>query len=382
MPYTTFSYRGTWTNPVTGASPSYNWRVAKQYIGPGDANNISGLTVTVKASGGDFTTIQDAINYFKGKTVSGTCYINIDPGTYDEQLVINNINLGGTLMIRGDTRLLAGLYYVNGVINYHTIENAGSGRFTITRGGTGNKVLTIAGSAANPDFDADGWAAGDTVLVYSGTTPNVVSEFTLTAVSNNTLTASIAWPDPDPGTSGAGYTIVLQPRVRLRKTTPNMHGVYILGQTTIYLSGLYIYHDTTAYCPIYIGSNAFVTYYGMLLRGGSYSIFVSEKSTFSIAGSVSRITMVDSALGVGLQSSATANLGSSALIKVNTSYGYFSGYVSMLWAQYSIAIKCPVGYYAYGGSLIYSQYAQQIGCVATHSPTVNTVGNANAYIVG
>jgi len=91
---------------------------------------------------------------------------------------------------------------------------------------------------------------------------------------------------------------------------------------------------------------------------------------------------VDSALGVGLQSSATANLGSSALIKVNTSYGYFSGYVSMLWAQYSIAIKCPVGYYAYGSGFIFALYAQQIGCVATHSPTVNTVGNANAYIAG
>lgn len=343
------------------------------------AKHVHNLTVTVKAAGGDFTTIQGAINYFQGKTVTGDNYIQIDPGTYDEHLNIANINLAGTLIIQGDTRVLAGLYYVNGVVNYHTLTNAGSGTFTITRGGAGNTVLTVAGSTGNPDFDADGWASGDKVLVYTGTTPNTIAEMTLTGVSNNTLTASGAWADPGAGTSGAGYTIVLQPNVQIAPSSPSTQLLNVSAQKIVRIIGLYLYHNTASYMPLNIGGGSVVQYRGVVTRGGYYSVALSN-SELTPAASGYRITFMDSASGVSAQNGSIASIHYSSLVKVNTNYGFFAGYNALMWCTYCIAIKCPVGYYAYGMSLIYAVYSQTIGCVATHSPTTNTVGNANSYV--
>jgi hypothetical protein len=79
---------------------------------------LDGVTKTVKAAGGDYTTIQDAIDFFSGGKLVTDCTIEVDAGTYSEALTISSdLHTTGSseLLIEGDTRDLAGLSYVNGV---------------------------------------------------------------------------------------------------------------------------------------------------------------------------------------------------------------------------------------------------------------------------
>lgn len=344
------------------------------------AKHVHNQTVTVKASGGDFTSIQSAIDFFVGKTVTGKNVIAIDPGTYDEQLVIEAINLNGDLKLIGDTRGLAGVSWVNGVVNYHTMANGGSGTFTITRGGAGNTVLTVAGSTTNPDFDADGWVSGDKVLVYTGTTPNTIVEMTLASVSNNTLTATGAWPDPAPATSGAGYTIALQPSVKIIPSAPSTYALLIrrIGKVTI--QGIYIYHNTASIIAWFMDT-ALVLYSGVLTRGGDFAVAVLAGSDFNCPTGSARLTMMDSNAGIEIQAGSTANMPWAVLVKVNSNFGFFAGYMALLTIPYAIAVKCPIGFFAYAMSCIYAVSSQAIGCATSYSPTVGVDGNGNSFIL-
>jgi hypothetical protein len=79
---------------------------------------LDGITKTVKAAGGDYTTIQSAIDFFEGGKLVTDCTIEVDAGTYTENVVISaalHTTGDGQLLVQGDTRDLAGLSYVNGV---------------------------------------------------------------------------------------------------------------------------------------------------------------------------------------------------------------------------------------------------------------------------
>lgn len=345
------------------------------------ANHIAGLTVTVKpGGGGDFTTIQAAINFFRLKSVTGTNTIQIDPGTYNETLIIRDILLSGTLILQGDTRGLAGVSWVNGVVNYHNMERGGSGTFTMTRGGDGNKVLTVTGSTGNPNFSGDGWVSGDKVLVYTGTTPNTIVEMTLASVSNNTLTATGAWPDPAPATSGAGYTIALQPNVKIAPSSPTSHTVYIVGQNQVQIKGLYVYPNTSTYYGVCVSHQSVAAYHGILTRGARMGVAI-DASTFKEATATSRLTVMDSPDGVSGQNYTIIGCNYSVVVKATTEFGYFVGYHSLLRAAYSHVIKCPKGYYAYGMSFVFAPYSNVAGCTTAASPANDVIGNANSFMV-
>lgn len=76
----------------------------------------SGITRTV-GSGKDFTTIQSAIDWFKGRQFSNSaCIIAVDAGTYSEAINISDLDTNdyGDLVIQGDTRNVAGHVFVSG----------------------------------------------------------------------------------------------------------------------------------------------------------------------------------------------------------------------------------------------------------------------------
>ena len=139
-------------------------------------------TRTVKSSGGDSTTIQGAIDLFADILLYKDNIIDVDPGTYSENLDLSSIF--GRLLIRGDTRNLAGLTYFDDRPIRSEIANAGVG--TCQLDNTGN-VITVTGSSSNPDFQTDGWTTSDRVYIFPSDGVGVGLR-NITAVSGNTIT--------------------------------------------------------------------------------------------------------------------------------------------------------------------------------------------------
>jgi hypothetical protein len=179
---------------------------------------LDGVTKTVKAVGGDYTTIQDAFNFFAPGKLISDCTIDVDAGTYAETVVFSNLLVAseGQLTVEGDTRELAGLSYVNGVdtvtyaawtgttvysgtdprsIVYPTATNETGLMYMATTGGTsgaaepvwptaiggtvvdGTVTWTAIGVAVNPVGITNGGAAlgGCQFLVTGGVLSVVVS---------------------------------------------------------------------------------------------------------------------------------------------------------------------------------------------------------------
>jgi hypothetical protein len=154
-----------------------------------------GEAITVNASateivGSTYTTIQDAVNYFRGKTCSN-CTITVAAGNYVETVVISGVNVGGDtedLQILGDTRPIAGMSYAHssyaianlqGTITPATYPLAtyGAGAITLSNTGASDVTVTCAGTAV--DFGLAGVVAGDKCYVRNdagaGTTYTVLS---------------------------------------------------------------------------------------------------------------------------------------------------------------------------------------------------------------
>jgi pectin methylesterase-like acyl-CoA thioesterase len=152
---------------------------------------VDAVTKTV-GSGKDFTTIQAAIDWFEARIITGACYIDADAGTYDEAVDFSGLLIAGgaSLTLRGDTRVLAGLSFVDGAaINRGALANGGSGTGALSNAGAN---ITVTGTITNPDFDADSWGSGDKILVYDNA--GAITEHTIDSVLNNVITLTAASP--------------------------------------------------------------------------------------------------------------------------------------------------------------------------------------------
>jgi hypothetical protein len=204
-------------DPIWSSFPAVEW--------------ADGESRTVKAAGGDHTTIQDALDWARGRFITGRYRITADAGTYNESLWFEGLGFGNESEIEllGDTRVLAGLTYTSSnnnaaawaaltpyivgnevqptVPNQYTYVctvagNSAAGEpvwpvvigntvvdGTVTwqcygmtcnpeafaNGGTGvcmlnnpaGNQITVTMSGANPNFTNAGVVAGDAVLVFS-----------------------------------------------------------------------------------------------------------------------------------------------------------------------------------------------------------------------
>lgn len=150
-----------------------------------------GITKIVwSAGGGDFLTIQEAINWFIGKKCRN-CVIDVRPGTYNESIDLDGLEVAtnGGLEIRGDTRGLAGVSFVDDAPVKSQDANAGSGIVSLSNSGTD---ITVTGSVSNPNFQADGWGLLDTVIIYDNA--GTLAEYTIASVSGNVITLSATAP--------------------------------------------------------------------------------------------------------------------------------------------------------------------------------------------
>jgi len=210
---------------------------------------VEDLTVTVGGAG-DFATIQAAVDWFKSWIVKGDCYIDCDAAAYDEQPYFANILIapGAKLTLRGDTRLMAGMTFIDGCPGNSEAKNNAicgttDGIMTLVgNNGQPNITVTNAGGG-NPDYDADGWVNGDRILVneWNGAA-FTVSMYTVSAVLNNviTLTANLANGGVSTGGVGDdGAAICLLPN-RSLEPTANGNVVTIDGMSTVGIEGFYI----------------------------------------------------------------------------------------------------------------------------------------------
>ena len=105
-------------------------------------------TLTVAASGADFTTIQAAWDYLKGRYLSSLVTIDVAAGTYNETVRLGDQPYASLIKIQGDTRTAAGSH----VATTGNITKSGS-NCTITL------VSTPPSDFTNSDFVVIGGAA-------------------------------------------------------------------------------------------------------------------------------------------------------------------------------------------------------------------------------
>jgi hypothetical protein len=127
-------------------------------------------TLTVGATGADFTTIQAAWDFLKGRLLTATVTINVQAGTYNEALTLNNQPSSSFVTIQGDTRTAAGQHF----------PTTGS----ITKAGN-NCTITLV-STPPSDF-----TSSDHVVVGGATTVANVGRFPI--VSINTVSKTVTY---------------------------------------------------------------------------------------------------------------------------------------------------------------------------------------------
>lgn len=240
---------------------------------------IDSVNKTVKpGGGGDYTTIQAAVNYFKGKVITGACTITIDAGTYAENVVIEELltSKDGALTLVGDTRALAGFCMIDGsTINPASKANGGSGTCSLTYGAN---EIQVFGSTTDPNFDAGGIVAGDTLLIL-GNDGNLY-ERTVQEIPATTNIFILTTNSPAIGDTGSAVIIIPNRRIEPASGIALRSNVAI----GIHVDGIYA-QSTDTY-------GVYVSYGGMLdlatsLAQGATGIYSADY--------ISRIIMNDCA---------------------------------------------------------------------------------------
>lgn len=356
---------------------------------------FDGVTVTV-GSGKDYATIQGAIDSFSGAAIFGTNYIDVDAGTYDEAVDFSSLLLAGgaTLTLRGDARVLAGLSYVDGSrANLLGLANGGSGTCAISNAGA---VVTVTGSTTNPDFDADGWGSGDTVLIYNNA--GAIAEYTIDSVLNNAITLTVAAP----AIGNDATAIALLPDRRIARSTagpcvyaPYIRGIgvdgfYLLTSTGTSCHGVYSIRGSAVdveNCVAYaedVGFYAEFAYSAILSSGGAVSAWGCTQGFFANdTGQVRVLYTVAVGCVTGFWCQTLSFLQAYAAIAVNATSGFYCQLMGFMYAEQATARQDTTGYHGLSRGYIYatSTNAQNNGNGTNYNPAVSDVfGNSNGSI--
>jgi hypothetical protein len=295
----------------------------------GKADLASNVTRTV-GTGKDHTTIQDAVDWFKSKVISGSCKIDVDAGTYVEHVLIEDIVVSGpnSLEIEGDTRVLAGMTFMDGgLLNPRGLSNGGSGAGTLANAGA---VITVTGATTNPDFDADSWGNGDKLLVFDNA--SAVTEYTIDSVLNNTITLTVAAP----AIGNDGTAIMLIPNTKI---APSDAGrcIEVNNVRGLLIDGLYLDTHTGANCD---------------------GLYADLRSLVKCENTASRFE--DSGFQATGASTIYANDGACSVW--DGSNGFYANTFGGMFAQYAAAVACTNGFNCYAFGHGHNQGSNASGC--------------------
>lgn len=322
--------------------------------------------VTVGGTDDDFSTIQKAIDWFKRYRITGSCRIDIDAGSWDEAVVFEDllVEAGASLTLRGDTRELAGLSYVDGAVcNPAGLTNGGSGACGLANAGTD---ITVTGAGGNPDFDADGWDSGDTILVYDNA--GATTEETIDSVANNVITLTGAAP----AVGNDATAILLIPDRRIERSSAGrcVQADYVRG---IVLKGIYAVTATGADCDgivANLGAEITCENVATLAEDSGFLALAHDSTIYARNGAISSwgaarglfsfvrasincrySTVVDCTDGINAQ--LDAFIRALDCVAVNCGEG-FVAILSRLDATDCTARQCTTGYDATFGGYIYA----------------------------
>jgi hypothetical protein len=297
---------------------------------PADGQEVVYFPCTKTAgAASDFATVQAAIDWFKNRLLCALCKIDIVTGaTYAEELVIEDVFCAaeGRLELEGDPRGMTGATWVDSAVITCQDANAGSGVCTLVNAGA---VITITGAGGNPDFDADGWVNGDTVIVRDNA--GAVTTYTISVTLNNTITLTVAAP----AIGNLGTSITLVPNTVIAPSGAG-NAVEVVESRGILLDGLYL--DATA------GA----TGNGLFVRGGAKCQCEN---------------VLAEADGSGFEAASAAALwaGDGACTAISCASGFQIGGSSIGTCRYACGIANVYGFYSTWNSYLYGANAVAAG---------------------
>jgi len=361
-----------------------------------DSNN--GLT---DSAGGAFLTIQKAVDV--AGSIDPSIYditIQVKPGTYAGFVRMVSMVMIKNLFIKGDTRVLAGMSYVDNsgsrVPVWRGTTNlggyAGVGNVTITR--TTTTRLTITASTTNPNFSGGGWAAGDKILVYSGHSANTFTEYTLSAVGATTL-------DISSGSFPAiadGYMVTFVPNVKVAPTTTPPTGTLgtfsAVNTLQAYIIGFEILPSsaTGVFDCVAPQANAEINVHNCLLNlnGSTSSSGINGGNTkisnYATDSLPYPLTVVNGGWGLIMQQNGLSIVRyiRAAKLTYNCAGGYDRSYLDVLG---SVGIKCGTAFLASRNAYLDARSTISLGHVTDdydpNPKTINsTAGSADlSYIL-
>lgn len=371
----------------------------------GDAAVVKNVTKTV-GTGKDFTTILGAIAWFQDKLISGDCVISVDAGSYDEAVVFDGIVLaaGATLTLQGDTRVLAGIAYVDGAsMNQAGLANGGSGVCTLATNAARDEI-TVTGATTDPDFDADGWGSGDEIVVYAddgNMYDRTINSISPGGVGNNVIEITVALPGG--ATLGNdGTAIGLKPDRQIERSTAG-ECLLVDAIKGISVDGWYLESGSGAACyglraqymakveltnvlaktedhgiSCVYGSTVLANTGALSWWGSSYGPVAQYNATI-----MARYSVIVATTSHGYYCLGFSFIDARSCIVTSANRAYYSNDFSWLDADHATARQNTVGYYASNGSAMdaTNTNAQNNGNGADYSPAVsNAFGNNNGFI--
>lgn len=342
---------------------------------------------TVKpGGGGDFTTLQDAIDYLALFYLIGDITVTADAATYAENLDFSALVMAASCLLTfvGDARILAGLSYIDGVDGNRSgqaVAIAGTADSVITTvGNNGQPNITVtAAGANNPDFDADdgGWVNGDLVLVHEWAAGPVwtITQYTIQAAVNNVITLTGNLVNGGVSTAGVGDDgagICLCPN-RIIDPGADDYALRVERVGTIRFEGWWIKgYDSGASCVLVL--QGWFEFANCLFTDGQSGVYHTQPGTRTKA------TDVGSSFW-GLVTGVYGTVGSVVSVYYNTYVGCtaiggtYTTDFAYLYAYKSAAVHCNYGFRGTSHSMVNAYL-----CWARHTTNTAYFSGANSYM--
>lgn len=320
---------------------------------------LSPKTITVKPSGGDFTTLQAAWNYLKGKTICAAVTIAVDPGTWAENLSLTDQPFSSFITLQGDTR-------------------ADAGRVFTTTGGitkAGNDITATLTETPPADF-----GAGDYVAFGGNTTSaGNIGRFPIVSINTGAKTVTFTNAAGTAETPTLGKLQMCSNRILASTGSAWAHNLVVTA-CRLTVTGFTFLNTNTAGYAVYAAQGAIIT----LSKAGAYAIptagFYSEATSEIWAGAT---VAVIGCAGQGFQAGWMGIIFCGGALAANCGIGIHSGYGGLVQAASTIALKNTTGFYATDKGYTYASGVNSLvsGNGTNYSPGTSGVpGNNDAVI--